>query len=161
MIPAGTVCNKLASSIDILPTLAAITGAPLPDKKIDGVNILPLLLGDKEAFPRHEFLYYYQQNALEAVQIDYWKLILPHSGRTYRGFKPGSDGWPGPTGTEKIETMQLYDLRRDPGEQYDVSQWYPEKVKELLELAERARADLGDDLTQCPGRGRRKPGRIQ
>lgn len=161
MIPAGTVCNKLASSIDILPTLAAITGAPLPDKKIDGVNILPLLLGDKEAFPRHEFLYYYQQNALEAVQIDYWKLILPHSGRTYRGFKPGSDGWPGPTGTEKIETMQLYDLRRDPGEQYDVSQWYPEKVKELLELAERARADLGDDLTQRPGRGRRKPGSIQ
>lgn len=161
MIPAGTVCNKLASSIDILPTLAAITGAPLPDKKIDGVNILPLLLGDKEAFPRHEFLYYYQQNALEAVQIDYWKLILPHSGRTYRGFKPGSDGWPGPTGTEKIETMQLYDLRRDPGEQYDVSQWYPEKVKELLELAERARADLGDDLTQRPGSGRRKPGSIQ
>ncbi|NMB71429.1 MAG: sulfatase [Bacteroidales bacterium] len=161
MIPAGTVCNKLASSIDILPTLAAITGAPLPDKKIDGVNILPLLLGDKEAFPRHEFLYYYQQNALEAVQIDYWKLILPHSGRTYRGFKPGSDGWPGPTGTEKIETMQLYDLRRDPGEQYDVSQWYPEKVKELLELVERARADLGDDLTQRPGSGRRKPGRIQ
>jgi len=161
MIPAGTVCNKLASSIDILPTLAAITGAPLPDKKIDGVNILPLLLGDKEAFPCHEFLYYYQQNALEAVQIDYWKLILPHSGRTYRGFKPGSDGWPGPTGTEKIETMQLYDLRRDPGEQYDVSQWYPEKVKELLELVERARADLGDDLTQRPGRGRRKPGRIQ
>ncbi|MGB4292374.1 MAG: sulfatase/phosphatase domain-containing protein [Bacteroidales bacterium] len=160
VIPAGTVCNKLASSIDILPTLAAITGAPLPDKKIDGVNILPLMLGDKEACPRHEFLYYYQQNALEAVQIDYWKLILPHNGRTYRGLKPGSDGWPGPTGTEKIESPQLYDLRRDPGDWSDVSQWYPEKVKELMELVERARADLGDDLTKNPGTGRRKPGAL-
>jgi len=160
VIPAGEICNKLASSIDILPTLAAITGAPLPREKIDGVNILPLMLGDKEASPRHEFLYYYQQNALEAVQIDYWKLVLPHNSRTYRGYKPGSDGWPGPTGTEKITEPQLYDLRRDPGEWYDVSQWYLEKVKELLELAVRARSDLGDDLTKTPGTNRRMPGRI-
>ncbi len=159
-IPAGTVCNKLSSAIDILPTLSAITGAPLPEKKIDGVNILPLMLGEKEIVPRREFLYYYQRNSLEAVQIDYWKLVLPHSGRTYRGFKPGNDGWPGPTGTEKIESPQLYDLRRDPGEWYDVSQWYPDKVKELMELANRARADLGDDLTNNPGSGRRKPGSI-
>ena len=67
-------------SIDILPTLAAITGARLPEKKIDGVSILPLMLGDKNAFPRHEFLYYYQENSLEAVQRDYWKLVLPHKG---------------------------------------------------------------------------------
>jgi len=161
VIPEGVICNKLASSIDILPTLASITGAPLPGKKIDGVSILPLMRGEKEASPRHEFLYYYQQNALEAVQIDYWKLILPHSGRTYRGLKPGNDGWPGPTGTERIESPQLYDLRRDPGEWYDVSQWYPEKVKELMELAGRARADLGDDLTKNPGTGRRKPGTLK
>ncbi len=61
-------------------------------------------MGDKTATPRHEFYYYYQVNSLEAVQKDYWKLVLPHSGRTYRGFKPGSDGWPGNTGTEKIES---------------------------------------------------------
>jgi arylsulfatase len=161
VIPAGTICNKLASSIDILPTLAAITGAPLPQKKIDGVNILPLMLGDKEANPRREFLYYYQENALEAVQIDYWKLVLPHTSRTYRGFKPGADGWPGQTGTEKITEPQLYDLRRDQGERYNVAQWYPEKVKELLELAEKARADLGDQLTGAPGANRRKAGTIK
>ena len=55
VIPAGDICNKLSSSIDILPTLAAITGSPLPEKKIDGVNILPLMLGEKDANPRHEF----------------------------------------------------------------------------------------------------------
>jgi arylsulfatase A-like enzyme len=161
VIPAGEICNKLASSIDILPTLAAITGAPLPEKKIDGVSILPLLLGEKGAEPRHEFLYYYQTNALEAVQRDFWKLVLPHSGRTYRNYKPGTDGWPGPTGTEKIETAQLYDLRRDPGEWYDVSKWYPEKVKELEVLTEKARADLGDDLTKSPGANRRKAGTLK
>jgi arylsulfatase len=161
VIPANGICNKITSSIDILPTLAAITGAALPKNKIDGVSILPLLLGDKEASPRSEFLYYYQANALEAVQMDYWKLVLPHSFRTYRGNKPGLNGFPGSTSTEKIEAPQLYDLRRDPGEWYDVSKWYPGKVKELEALAERARADLGDDLTKAPGANRRKVGTIK
>jgi arylsulfatase A-like enzyme len=161
VIPSGEICNKLASSIDILPTLAAITGAPLPERKIDGVSILPLMLGDKVTEPRHEFLYYYEQNSLEAVQRDYWKLVLPHKGRTYRGYKPGANGWPGPTGTETITSAQLYDLRRDPGEWYDVSAMYPEKVKELEALAVKARIDLGDDLTKSPGANRRPAGSVK
>jgi arylsulfatase A-like enzyme len=161
VIPAGEICNKLASAIDILPTLAAITGAALPEKKIDGVNILPLMIADKSATPRHEFYYYFRENSLEAVQRDFWKLVLPHSGQTYRGFKPGNDGWPGPTGTETITEPQLYDLRRDPGEWYDVAAVYPEKVKELESLVEEARKDLGDDITKYPGANRRKAGSIK
>jgi arylsulfatase len=160
-IPAGDICNKLACALDILPTLAAITGSDLPKNKIDGVNILPLMLGEKNAEPRHDFYYYYQTNSLEAVQRDYWKLVLPHTGQTYRGFKPGLDGWPGPTGRETIKEPQLYDLRRDPGEWYDVSSTYPSKVKELLELAEVARQDLGDDITKNAGANRRKQGSIK
>lgn len=83
VIPSGEICNKLASSIDILPTLADVTGASLPERKIDGVNILPLMLGEKTAEPRNHFYYYYGQN-LEAVQSNYWKLILPNKGQTYR-----------------------------------------------------------------------------
>ena len=161
IIPEGVICSKLASSIDILPTLAAITGAPLPEKKIDGISILPLMLGDKEAAPRTEFFYYYQRNALEAVQHEYWKLVLPHTARTYRGHQPGNDRWPGKTGEETVKTTQLYDLRRDPGEWYDVALLYPEKVKELEALAERARLDMGDDLTKSPGANRRKPGSVK
>jgi arylsulfatase len=116
------------------------------------------MLAEKAANPRREFYYYYQQNALEAVQKDYWKLVLPHSGRTYRGKRPGTDGWPGPTGTETIKAAQLYDLRRDPGEWYDLADMYPDKVAELQQLAEKARADLGDDLTNNPGKNRRKAG---
>jgi arylsulfatase A-like enzyme len=161
VIPSGEICSQLASSIDILPTLAAITGAKLPSLKIDGVNILSLMLGDRDAVPRHEFYYYYEVNSLEAVQRDFWKLVLPHKSRTYRDMKPGFDGWPGPTGTETIKDAQLYDLRRDPGEWYNVAEFYPEKVKELQGLAEEARKDLGDNLTNTAGANRRKAGSIK
>ena len=160
VIPEGEICNKLVCAMDILPTIATITGAPLPELKIDGVNILPLMQGDKTVSPRHDFYYYYQRNSLEAVQRDYWKLVLPHQGRSYRGVKPGADGWPGAYSTEKIEKPQLYNLHRDPGEWYDVSEYYPEKVKELQALAEKAREDLGDDLTKSPGANRRKAGSL-
>jgi arylsulfatase len=119
------------------------------------------MLGEKNLSPRHEFYYYYQTNSLEAVQRDFWKLVLPHKGRTYRDMKPGTDGWPGPTGTETIKEPELYDLRRDPGEWYDVAEYYPEKVRELQTLAEKARKDLGDDLTNSPGENRRKAGSIK
>jgi len=162
VIPEGTICSKLSSSIDLLPTLAAITGAKLPDKKIDGVNIYQLMIGEKDAMPRHEFLYYYRQNSLEAVQIDYWKLVLPHDNyQSYRGQKPGKDGWPGPYTTEKITSTELYDLRRDPGEWYNVAEYYPEKVRELQALVEEARKDLGDENTGVPGANRREIGTLK
>jgi arylsulfatase len=55
----------------------------------------------------------------------------------------------------------LYDLRRDPGETYDVSETYPEKLAELMVLAEKARKDLGDDLTNREGTGRRPIGTVE
>jgi len=129
VIPAGDICNQLASSIDILPTLAEITGADLPSQIIDGVSILNLLKGDKTVTPRHEFYYYYDKNSLKAVQRDYWKLVFPHRGQIYSGMKPGADGWPGPIGSETITELQLYDLRRDPGERYNVASSVPRKGK--------------------------------
>lgn len=161
VIPQGAICNKLASSIDILPTLAEITGASLPENKIDGVSILPLMRDEKNAEPRREFYYYYQQNSLEAVQRDHWKLVLPHRYRSYRDLAPGKDGWPGQTKNSTIEKPELYDLRRDPGEWYDVAASYPEKVKELEALAEKVRQDLGDDITKVPGTNRREAGIVK
>jgi arylsulfatase len=57
-VPAGVVANQLASTIDILPTLAAFSGASLPEKKIDGVDLSEVLRGNMDASPRNEFLYY-------------------------------------------------------------------------------------------------------
>jgi arylsulfatase len=160
-IAEGTICNKLASTIDILPTLAAITNSPLPEKKIDGVNILPLLLGDENANPRQSFLYYYRKNSLEAVRKGDWKLVFAHPGRTYIGFKPGVDGFPGGTNENFPYEEGLYDLRRDPGERFDVKEYYPEVVAELKKLADEAREDLGDDIQKAEGKNRREPGKVQ
>jgi arylsulfatase len=160
-IPEGFVCNKLVSGIDILPTLAAISGAALPEKRIDGVNILSLMKGDINANPRKSFYYYYRKNSLEAVSNGDWKLVFAHPGRTYEGFKPGKDGLPGGANENCNFPAALYDLRRDPGERYDVKESNPEVVAELEKIASEAREDLGDDLTGNPGKNRREPGRIQ
>jgi arylsulfatase A-like enzyme len=160
VITEGEICNNLTCSIDILPTLAEITGSPLPSLKIDGVSILPLLRGDKSATPRSTLYYYYQQNSLEAVQHDSWKLILPHKGISYIGSAPGMNGWPGKTKNVTVNEPELYDLRRDPGERYNVSAVYSEVMNELMLLADEARNDLGDDIAGIKGSGRRKAGFI-
>ena len=159
-IPAGDICNQLSGTIDILPTLAAITNSTLPEYKIDGVNILPLLMGDKEAKPRDHFYYYYGSNNLEAVRIDNWKLVLPHPHRSYVGVLPANDGWPGPYAKGNAE-LALYNLKRDPGEEYDVQELYPEIVEKLQELAGKAREDLGDRLYQIKGKNVRPAGRFE
>lgn len=160
VIEGGRVCNKLATGIDILPTLSAITGSPLPGKRIDGVNLLPILQGDEQADPRKSFYYYYRKNSLEAVTDGNWKLVFPHPGRTYTEAQPGIDGSPGVVNENFSFEGGLYDLRRDPGERYDVRETYPEIRKALEEIASAAREDLGDDLTGHPGRNRREPGKV-
>ncbi|RLD30630.1 MAG: arylsulfatase [Bacteroidetes bacterium] len=159
-IPEGKICNKLSGTIDILPTIAKITGAKLPDHIIDGVNILPLMLGDEQANPRDHFYYYYRKNSLEAVRKGKWKLVLPHSYRTYKNALPGNDGFAGPTGTGTTG-LALYNLRRDPGESYDVKDLYPEVVEDMMLLVKDAREDLGDELTKSVGNNVRSCGIIE
>ncbi len=159
VIPAGTINNQLACTIDLLPTFAAITGAPLPQQKIDGVNILALLKNESNANPRNELLYYYNKNSLKAVRQGDWKLVLPHHFDTYEKLLPGNDGFPGKRVVDSTG-LALYDLRRDPGERYDVQEQNPEVVKALMVVVENARKDLGDDLTNRPGSGRREAGKL-
>jgi len=161
-IPAGTICNQLASTIDLLPTFAHISGAPLPLQRIDGVNIISLMTAaETHTSPRTHFLYYYHKNDLIAVRNDRFKLVFAHTGRTYEGFLPGDDGAPGKTNERRAFEQALYDLRRDPGERYDVQKLYPETVAELIRIADEARQDLGDDLRGIAGTGRRAIGRME
>ena len=159
VIPPGTVCNKIAATMDILPTLAAIADAPLPEKKIDGVNILPLMGNVSNANPRNVLYYYYGKNQLEAVRQDNWKLVFPHKHRSYEDVVPGTGGLPGKYNT-KTTQLELYNLRRDPGERYNIILAHPDIVKRLKKIAEKARNDLGDSLTGNPGKNRREPGRV-
>ena len=159
--PAGTICNQLASSIDLLPTFAEIAGTPLPAKQIDGVSIRSLFEGVPDATPRTSFLFYYRKNSLEAVRDGRYKLVFAHPGRSYEAFPPGNGGRPGKVAEGHEFPLALYDMRRDPGERYDVQNQHPEVVEELMRIADAAREDLGDDLRGMPGRNRRPAGRAE
>jgi len=156
---AANVNSHLMTSMDLLPTLVAATGAPLPDKKIDGLNFLPLWLGKVPEGPRHVFYYYYEGNTLRDVRYEHWKLVFPHTSNSYTGLH-GKGGVP--HGQVKVqEPMALYDLAHDPGEAYDVQQLYPEIVEKLKALAEEARQDLGDGLTNRPGANVRPAAKVE
>ena len=158
---AGTICNKLASNIDLFPTFAEISGAPLPQRKIDGVSILSLIEGKTDANPRTSFVYYYNKNDLEAVTDGEFKLVFPHKYVTYGAYAPGNDGKPGKLATVELRASELYDLRRDPGERYNVLHQYPERAAKLMKIADEMRSQLGDDLTRVKGTENRKPGLIE
>ncbi|MFH1942338.1 MAG: sulfatase-like hydrolase/transferase [bacterium] len=158
-IPAGTVCRRMAATIDLLPTIAEIAGAPLPDRPIDGVNILPLLKGEKNANPRDHYYYYYGEQ-LRCVRQGKWKLHFPHEYRSYEGVEPGNDGFPGPYARGKTG-LELYDLENDIGETTDVTDQHPDVVERLQALAEKAREDLGDSLTGRKGKNVRPVWRVE
>jgi len=158
VVKKSTISNKLVASIDLLPTITKIVRGKLPKHTIDGVSILDLLKG-KNTNPRDHFFYYYKKNNLEAVRKDQWKLILPHESRSYKNVMPGIDGYKGNYSKLKLN-YELYNLRRDPGERYNVIKKYPKIAQSLKDLAETAREDMGDEATGRKGKNRRKPGRV-
>ena len=158
-IPANTVCNEPAMTIDIFPTIARLTGAKLPEHKIDGLDIWPLLAGEPGAKNPHDaYFFYYGQNELQAVRSGEWKLFFPHTARTMKDQPPGADGTPGKYKPLPVE-RELYHLGDDIGESKNVAAQNPEIVQRLEALAESAREDMGDKLTGRIGKGTREPGR--
>ncbi len=160
VISAGSISNNIAATIDVFPTIANIVSSELPKHKIDGVDISSILEGRRDSNPRDHLYYYYGKNNLEAVRKDNWKLVFPHESRSYKNVLPKNDGNPGPYSKFTAE-YALYNLRRDPGEEYNVKELYPEIVKELEDLAEIARNDLGDDLNNRIGNNIRESGTIE
>ncbi len=159
-IPQGHVCSEPAMTIDILPTIAGITGAELPEERIiDGQDIWPLMAGKAGAKSPHEALYFYWGKHLQAVRSGPWKLHLPHSYRTLNG-RPGGQGGI-PAKYEQAEIGQaLFNLVEDIGETQDVSQDHPDVMQHMLELVERARADLGDSAVKRTGANVRPAGQL-
>jgi len=156
-IAPGSTCRRMASTIDVLPTVAAITGAALPARPIDGVSLLPLLEGDPSANPRETFYFYYGRE-LRGVREGRWKRVYEHRTRSYVGVEPGRDGLPGPYAFPTVPAA-LYDLETDVAETTDVSADHPDVIARLDALAEQARAALGDRLTERDGAEVREPGR--
>lgn len=155
-IPAGKVFDTPAMAIDILPTVDSFIGVKSPP--VDGVSLSTLLTHGKDAaLDDRALAFYYNANDLEAVRQGRWKLILPHSYRTLTG-APGSGGSPGPY-RQVRSGLELYDLHADRSETTNVASSNHEVVRRLEQAAQLFRQDLGDNLTNQLGTGRRPAGK--
>ena len=147
-IPAGKTCDELASTLDMLPTLAKLAGTKAPaDRIIDGKDIWPLMAGKRGAKSPHEAFYYYKIDQLQAVRSGKWKLHLPFE------IKKRNQGKDAPNAP-----LKLYDLEADIAETSNLADRHPDVVKRLLALAEKARQDLGD--VNHKGTGQRPAGLV-
>ncbi len=121
-IPSGFVSEELVSNMDVLPTVAAISGAQLPANPVDGINVWPLLTGAQMTLNREALLYFECWN-LQCARLSSWKLHVA---------RPNSVAWgPQPAGGRvnlPLPKPELYHLGADPGERCDVAADNPQMV---------------------------------
>ena len=99
-IKAGSTTDHLCYFPDVMPTLAELSGAKVPNT-IDGISFLPTLLG-KGNQKQHDFLYWEYEKQI-AVRKDNWKLYRQNP----------KSGW------------KLYDLSTDTMEKKDLASEHP------------------------------------
>ncbi len=99
VIPAGATTHEFLTALEILPTFAAVGGAPTPDVKLDGFNMLPVLQG-KQKSPRRE-MFWDWPSVYQAARVDNYKWVayVPRGNKDNRP-----------------PTEELFDLASDPSE---------------------------------------------
>lgn len=112
-VKPGTTSDLVSATIDLMPTLCSLLNIPVP-KDVDGLSILPTLLGNTKQQQQHEYLYfeYPEYGGQQAVRIDNWKGLRLNIMK----------------GNMKIA---LFDLNKDIQEQHDVSADHPDIVKQM------------------------------
>jgi len=159
-IPKGRTIDQPLMAIDLLPTIAEVTGAGLPEKVIDGKSAWKLLKGVSNESPQEAYFYYYRVNELFGVRYGKWKLYFPHRYRTMRDQEPGKDGLPGNYNYVNLEEIELYHLEDDPSETKNIAKENPDVVQKIESLADEMRSRLGDALLDINGSETREPGRL-
>ncbi len=129
-IPGGQVSSTLTSSMDVLPTIAAFTGAAMPANPVDGIDISPLLRGWQTDLTRDALLYF-NDVELQAARIGQWKLHVTRFNTW--AFSPEPAG-----GRLNLPLPQpeLYNLAQDADESHDRASRTPDQVTAI-----RARMD--------------------
>ena len=147
------VIDEPVMAIDWMPTFAELTNSKLSANKIDGKNIWPLLTGEISSSPHEELYFYYRVNELHSIRMNDWKIHFTRTYRSLNGRPGGIDGIPVKYDMNVIEQNELYNLKDDPGELYNIYNEFPEIAKKMEELGEKARIELGDNLTGIKGVG--------
>ncbi|RMF38632.1 MAG: N-acetylgalactosamine-6-sulfatase [Planctomycetota bacterium] len=144
-VPAATVCDQIATTMDILPTFAALAGADVPsDRVIDGEDIRHLFHGQFDQANPDKTFFYYLRVHLQAVRQGKWKLHLPREKEPIGAAPFSRNAHIAPSDRVGFEEPFLVDLENDLGETTNVAAEHPDVVARLLRLAEAMREDLGD-----------------
>ncbi|MEK7405066.1 MAG: sulfatase [Acidobacteriota bacterium] len=142
-IPKGRVCHGITSTMDIFPTAARLCDVPLPKNPLDGVDIWPLLTGQKAELEREAMLYFDNVH-LQCARWGRWKLhVARYNSVTFS---------PAPAGGRlnlPLNPPELYDLAADPDESYDVASENPKIVAEIQARVERLMATFPDDIRKA------------
>jgi arylsulfatase A-like enzyme len=150
-IPAGTVCEELTTTMDLLPTFVSMAGGKIEDGvKRDGYDVTGLYLGEEGAETPYEYFAYYYLNQLQAIRSGPWKLFVPLENFPQH-----------PHYTKKNQTNGplLFHLYDDVACDTNVADQHPDTVAKLMGYAEEMRKDLGDH--ENPGPGIRPPGKVK
>jgi arylsulfatase A-like enzyme len=140
-IKAGEISKRMLCSIDLLPTLAFLAGAPLPKNPVDGKNVWDLIRGQPGAVSPHRYYAFSTNSMFEGVVSGdgRWKLHVPHSYRTL--IEAGHDGKAGRYRQDKIE-LSLFDMEADPYEKVNVIDKFPEVAGRMKSFAEEHRREF-------------------
>ena len=156
-IQRGSIVDSPVMGIDLLPTIANLTGADLPERAIDGKDVMPLLTKESTESPHEAYFFYYDVNQLQGVRYGDYKLYFEHTYRTMAGQPQGKDGLPGDYTYITLDGIELYHLPTDPGERTNIAEKHPEVVAQIEALADEMRLKLGDALRDQTGNEVREP----
>jgi len=122
-IKAGSLSNHISAFWDFLPTCAELIGVKSPED-IDGLSMVPTLLGRPAEQKEHEFLYweFHEQGKKQAVRAGDWKGVRLNVAKDPNG------------------PIELYNLKDDIGEEHNVANRHPEIVARIEEYMKSARA---------------------
>lgn len=124
------VVTDIGSTLDLLPTIAALTDVEVPDDRIiDGFDISPVFLKGKEG-PRKELIYYHGTKVFAARKGDY-KLYF---------YKNNPDGYP--EELEELNNHELYNLQKDPSERFNIAEKHPGIVEDIEAMVEEHKATI-------------------
>jgi len=141
-IPKGIVSAGVASTMDLLPTIARLADAPLPGKPLDGIDIWPLLSAAKPSLDR-EALLYFDDIHLQCARWGRWKLhIARYNSAAYSPSPPGGRH------NLPLNEPELYDLETDPDESYDAAREHPKVVSEIQARIQRLMAGFPEEVRQ-------------
>ncbi len=118
-IAAGRESDLISAHWDMLPTFCELAGAEIPeDLRIDGISLVPELMGDSNLQPRHEYLYweFYERGGKRAARFGDWKAVQLNVRK------------------DRNAPVEIYFLPDDLGEENNLASKRPDKVDEALAI---------------------------